>query len=233
MAINDLKVINIVPDNERRYICGLDRDVSIKGDDKKAQRRKGARPSEIIDAALIEFAENGFAATRMSDVAARAGVVKGTLYRYFDTKELLFQAAVEARIVSTLGEVEGLVDMFEGSTEELLRLVLTTLYERLVKSDALFLLRIIIAEGRRFPSIPEYYHRVSISKGVRVVERIVARGVARGEFRDGPFSRKAIVLMGPTIFAAVWQMTFAPFEELDLDLYIEAHIDMVLHGLKA
>ncbi len=199
--------------------------------EKKRQRRKDARPAEIIEAGLAEFAEKGFAGARLSDVAARAGVVKGTIYRYFDNKEALFQAAVKSRIISTLDDVGDLVEAYPGSTDELLRLVLKVIYEKIVASDARVLLRIIIAEGARFPDIPAYYYRESIAKGMALIDRIVQRGISRGEFQDGPMTKMPNIIMGPAIFAAVWKMTFEPVEPLDLDLFMEAHVDMALNGL--
>jgi len=198
---------------------------------KKRQRRKDARPAEIIEAGLAEFAEKGFAGARLADVAMRAGVVKGTIYRYFDNKEALFQAAVTSRIVSTLDNVEELVESYPGPTDELLKLVLKIIYEKIVASDARVLLRIIIAEGARFPNIPANYYRDSISKGMALIERIVQRGVEQGEFQDGPMSKTPTIIMGPAIFAAVWKMTFEPVAPLDLDTFMEAHVDMALNGL--
>lgn len=198
---------------------------------RKRQRRKDARPAEIIDAGLAEFAEKGFAGARLTDVAARAGVVKGTIYRYFENKEALFQAAVMSRIISTLDNVEELVESYPGPTDELLKLMLKIIYEKIVASDARVLLRIIIAEGARFPDIPANYYRDSISKGMALIERIVQRGIERGEFQDGPMSKTPSIIMGPAIFAAVWKMTFEPVAPLDLETFMEAHVDMALNGL--
>lgn len=197
----------------------------------KRRRRKDARPAEIIEAGVAEFAEKGFAGTRLSDVAARAGVVKGTIYRYFDNKEALFQAAVNSRVVSTLDNVEEVVENYPGPTDELLKLVLKTIYEKIVASDARDLLRIIIAEGARFPEIPAYYYRESISKGMAMIERIVQRGISRGEFRDGPIATMPNVIMGPAIFAAIWKITFEEVAPMDLGMFMDAHVDMALNGL--
>jgi len=206
---------------------------SLASEQKKRRRRKDARPAEIIEAGLLEFAERGFAGARLSDVAARAGIVKGTIYRYFDNKEALFQAAVKSRITSTLDNVEELVDGYPGPTDELLKLVLAIIYEKIVASDARVLLRIIIGEGARFPEIPSYYYRESISKGAAVIDRIVQRGIARGEFREGPMTTMPTIIIGPAIFAAVWKMTFDEVEPLDLDVCMAAHVDMALNGLLA
>jgi len=201
--------------------------------EKKRRRRKEKRPAEIIEAGFLEFAENGFAGTRLSDVALRAGVVKGTIYRYFHSKEALFQAAVSSRIVSTLDHVEDLVDNYPGPTDELLKLVLQTIYEKIIGSDARILIHIVIAEGARFPEIPAYYHQEVISKATSLLDHIVRRGIERGEFRDGPAAKVPIILMAPAILAAVWKLTFEQVEPLALGPFIEAHMDIILNGLRA
>lgn len=195
------------------------------------RRRKEARPGEIIDAGLAEFAENGFEGARLDAVARRAGVSKGTIYVYFESKEALFQAAVRSRVVPVLGAMEELVDTFPGSTQDMLRTVFKTLYQRLVTSDAPLLMRIIIAEGRRFPDIPAYYHRETVSKAQDLLRRIIERGIERGEFRPGPVVDFPIVLIAPAVVAAIWRLTFEPVQPLDLDRMLEAHADVVFNGL--
>lgn len=197
----------------------------------RRRRRKDARPAEIIEAGLAEFAENGFAATRLEDVAARAGVVKGTIYRYFENKEALFRAAVHSRVVPALDEVDGLIDGFPGSSEALLTSILGTLYRRLVAGDLPLLIKIIVAEGARFPDIPAYYHEVTVSKAQRILGRVVARGVASGEFRAGAVADLPLVLMGPALMAALWRTTFEPIQPIPLDQFLAAHVELVLRGL--
>jgi len=198
---------------------------------KTRRRRKDARPAEIIDAGLAEFAEHGFAGTKLEDVARRAGIVKGTIYRYFDSKDALFEAALKARLTPLIDEVEQLVATFPGSSTELLRLAMRLAYGRMFQPDAQALMRIIISEGRRFPAITELYHRETVAKGRRMIAAIVARGVARGEFRAGAAADLPIVVMAPAIMAAVWKMTFEPFDPLDLEKFAAAHADLALDGI--
>ena len=199
----------------------------------KRRRRKADRPGEIIEAGLLEFAENGFAATRLDDVAKRAGVAKGTIYLYFANKEALFEAALRSRVGGALGDVDAAIEAYPGPTEDLLRLVVRTIYAELVESDLRVLARIIIAEGGRFPAITALYHRVTIARGRDIMRRIMQRGIERGEFRDGPIAEMPLVLMAPAIMAAVWKMTFEPHEPLDLDKVVAAHLDLVLNGVRA
>ncbi len=197
------------------------------------KRRKEARPGEIVEAGLREFAEKGFAAARLEDIAARAGVVKGTIYRYFENKEALFREAVQLRIVPVLQEADEMVEQYPGPTADLLRGLLQAIYARFVASDTKVLMRIIIAEGQRFPDIPAYYHREMITKGEALLRKIIARGVERGEFRQTALSDYPVIVVAPALAAAIMQMAFAAQSSVDLDRYREAHLDLVLNGLVA
>lgn len=197
----------------------------------KRRRRKDARPTEIIEAGLREFAESGFAGTKLEDVAQRAGIVKGTIYRYFESKEALFEAAVRSRFKPFVAEVEELVGAFPGSSADLLRMVMRQIYSRMFEPDIQALMRIIISEGQRFPAITEFYHRETITKGRQMIAAIVQRGVGRGEFRAGAATDLPIVIVAPAIMAAVWTMTFQRFDPLDLEKFAAAHADLALNGI--
>jgi len=199
--------------------------------EKPRQRRKDARPTEIIDAGLLEFAERGFAATRLEDVATRAGIVKGTIYRYFESKEALFEAALKSRIAPIFLDIVPMVEAFPGSTADLIRHLVQQFYRELFGSDVRILVRIIITEGSRFPAISELYYNESIAKGRSLLQAIVKRGVARGEIRPGPAAELPEVMMAPVIMALIWQMTFARFDPISVDQFMAAHIDLILHGL--
>lgn len=196
------------------------------------RRRKAARPGEIIAAGLACFAEHGYERTRLEDVATRAGIGKSTLYLYFESKEALFRATVAAHVDSTFTEMRHLVDRHEGSAAALLQLVLTKAYERFVRSEALTLLRIIIAEGDRFPELRRFFYEAEICHGRELLERLLAHGIASGEFRAGPVSAHPRLLVAPVITAAVWRMTFDEYEPIDLDAWLLAHVDLILDGLR-
>jgi AcrR family transcriptional regulator len=195
------------------------------------RRRKEARPAELIEAGLQEFARHGFAATRLEDVARRAGVAKGTIYVYFKDKEALFLAAVRSRVTPVFAEITGFVDAFPGTTRDLLQLLIGTVHRQLVGSDLKVLMRIIIAEGERFPVLTEHYYGEIISKGRALLERIVARGIARGEVREGPLADLPLVVMAPAIMAAIWRMTFDRYAPISSEAFLAAHLDLVFHGL--
>lgn len=197
----------------------------------RPRRRKEARPAELIEAGLQEFALHGFAAARLEDVAGRAGVVKGTIYRYFPDKEALFLAAVRSRILPVFDEITAFADAFPGTTRDLLQLMLETIHRKLVNSDLRVLVRIIIAEGERFPALTELYYRETISKGRALLERIVARGIERGEVREGAAADLPLVVVAPAIMAAIWGMTFNRHAPISSEAFLAAHLDLVFNGL--
>jgi AcrR family transcriptional regulator len=195
------------------------------------KRRKDARPAELIEAGLAEFAQKGFAGARLEDVASRAGVVKGTIYRYFADKEALFLAAVQSRATPILGQIDGFVDAFPGTTRELLGFMLRTIYAQLVESDLKVLLRIIIAEGVNFPALTALYHREMISRGEALLSRIVARGIARGEVKPNAAASLPLIIMAPAVMAAIWKMTFEPHEPIATERFLAAHLALLDEGL--
>jgi AcrR family transcriptional regulator len=195
------------------------------------KRRKEARPSELIDAGLMEFAAKGFAAARMEDVARRAGVSKGTIYRYFDDKESLFMAAMRDRAGPLFEQLAGSVDAFEGTTRELLALVFETAHRRIADADLRTLMRVVITEGQTFPALTEHYYQEAVAKGREVLRRIVARGLARGEVRPGAAADLPLILMAPAIMAALWRMTFDRHAPIPPEAFLRAHLDLVCDGL--
>lgn len=194
-------------------------------------RRKEARPAELIDAGLLEFAERGFAGTRLEDVARRAGVVKGTIYRYFADKEALFEAAVRSKVPPFLDPIDGLIDGFEGTTAELVELVLGRVYAELVDSDIRTLIRIIVAEGAQFPELTEFYFKASVGRGRPFLDKIVARGVARGEVRPDHARLLPMMIVAPAVMASLWKLTFERFEPIPTRDFYDAHLELLLRGL--
>jgi len=197
---------------------------------KPRRRRKDARPGEIIEAGLAEFAETGFAATRLDDVAKRAGIAKGTIYRYFASKEALFEAAVRTRLSAVL-DIDARIDAYPGPTRDLLCLMIETMYRQLVESDMRTILRILLADGARFPAITAFYHEAAVAKGRALLGRIVARGIARGEFREGAYTDLPIVMIAPLLMAAIWKINFERHEPIDVARFAAAHFDLMFEGV--
>lgn len=201
------------------------------GAEKRRRRRKDARPAEIVEAGLRVFAEKGYAATRLDEVAARAGVAKGTLYLYFPDKEALFLAAARSRVTPVFDGLHGAVDGFEGSTRTLLTMLIRRIYGELVETDLRVLVRIVLAEGMNFPSLAEHYHAQVIAKGRALLDRIVARGIARGDVRPGAAADLPMVIVAPAIMAAIWRMVFDAHDPVATERFLAAHLDLVFDGL--
>lgn len=199
---------------------------------KRGRPRKDERPAEILEASFLEFAEKGFLATRLDDVATRAGVAKGTVYLYYDSKEALFEAAVRSRMLPVVAQVGTLSQQHDGPTVDLLRLIVRVMYARLSDPSVRTLLRILIADGQRFPNLIAFYHREVLSKLTGVLKTIVARGVTRGEFRQGALTDLPEVLVAPGIMGAIWQMTFSAEEEIPLERFMAAHLDLIERALQ-
>ncbi len=199
---------------------------------KRGRPRKDERPAEILEAGFREFADKGFLATRLDDVAARAGVAKGTVYLYYESKEALFEAAVRSRVMPVVAQVGTLADAHDGPTIELLRLIVRTMYVRLADPEVRTLMRILIADGQRFPGLIKFYHREVLSKLTAVLNALIQRGVSRGEYRKGALTDLPEVLVAPGVMGAIWQMTFASEEEISLERFLEAHLDLIERCLR-
>jgi AcrR family transcriptional regulator len=198
-------------------------------------RRKEARPSEILDAALKVFAQKGFAAARMEDIARQAGVTKGTIYLYFENKEAVFKALVREALGTTIGAVASDIQTFEGSARFLLRMVLTRMSQMIVESDKVVLPKIVISESSNFPWLAEFYRFEVIERGLQLMISLVERGIANGEFRKLPAAHVARLCMAPVLFCALWRVTFSHLdrEPYDYKALIETHLDILFRGLAA
>jgi AcrR family transcriptional regulator len=195
------------------------------------RRRKEARPAEIIAAGLAEFGERGFGAARIEDIARRAGIAKGTVFRYFPTKEALFEATITAHLAPVFDQAMGMLDHYEGPTLPVLRMLLDNVYGRLEENQLPVLMRMMISEGQRFPALLEIYHRESLMRGQALLRRILDRGVARGEFQASAAMALPMVLMAPALMAAVWRMTFDGLQPLPLEQFRAAHWAMLTGAL--
>ncbi len=199
------------------------------------QRRKDARPQELLDAALALFVEKGFAATRTDDVALRAGVSKGTVYLYFPSKEDLFKAVVRNKLIALIQEGQDIADNFEGHSAELLRLLINTWWERLGDSAIGGICKVIIAEVRNFPELAQFYVDEVILPANRLFEGTLQRGMDRGEFRSVPVAEATHALMAPPLFMALHMHSIGACPVMGLHMnpqrIIDTQIDLLLRGL--
>lgn len=197
------------------------------------QRRKDERAPEILGAALACFADKGFAATRMEDVAARAGITKGTIYLYFDSKAALFKALARQEIGVRMDEIAKGLQAFEGPSAELLRMVLSTVGHIVRTSDGVVLPKVMLAEVGQFPELAEFWRREIIDRGLGIFESIIRRGVMRGEFRAVQPAHAARLCVAPFLIVAFWRTVFARFDDTPYDYQglVDSHIDTLLRGL--
>jgi AcrR family transcriptional regulator len=200
------------------------------------QRRKQARPQELLQAALQLFVEKGFSATRSDAVAARAGVSKGTLYLYFPSKEELFKAVVRTNISALIAEGQHIADHFDGPSAQLLRLLMHSWWQRVGDTAAGSIFKIIIAEVRNFPELAQFYTDEVILPAQRLIAGTLRRGIERGEFRAVPVDEATHALIAPLLFQALHKHSLGAFPVRGLDIsptnLIDTQFDLMLHGLE-
>ena len=197
------------------------------------RRRKEARPDEILAAALASFAERGFAATRLEDVAARAGISKGTLYLYFKGKEELFEAVVRATLLPNLERIEALTASFQGPSALLLERLLLTI-AGVMDSRAGAIPKLVIAEAGNFPELARFYLEEVVRRGLRLIGTILRRGIERGEFRAVDVDHAVFCVIGPMLLAALWKNSLEAYDDapLDTQALVRAHLEVLLRGLE-
>ena len=199
------------------------------------QRRKEARPLELLDAALGLFVERGFATTRSEDVAARAGVSKGTLYLYYPSKEELLKAVIRHHVVNPIAEGMEIIRAFEGRSTDLLALMLRLWWERIGETPAAGIVKLMMSEGGNFPEIAQFYVDEVIAPANAMMGHMVQRGIASGEFRAVDVRHVVAVLCGTLVFLALNKHSLGgctPSDPIDPKAVIEAQIDLVLRGLE-
>lgn len=203
--------------------------------DPRWRRRKEARPAEIVAAALACFAERGFSATRLEEIAQRAGVTKGTLYLYFPNKEELFKAVVRQTLVPLLARNEEAIAASTAPTPVLLRQLILGFPGLMANNPASALPKLIISEAQNFPDLAQFYLSEVVQRGRKLISGLIARGVARGEFRDVDVDHAFYSVMAPLVLTALWQHSFAPYDKggLDPQKLAQVHADVILRGLAA
>ena len=196
------------------------------------RRRKEDRPQEITAAAFDAFAENGFAATRVDDVAKRAGVSKGLLYLYFKTKEELFKAVVKSVVVRRVDSLIENVETTELSSEDFIRGPLLSFLKQVPGSPVAIVIRLLLSEGARHPDLVSYYYDNVVAKGLAAISGFIERGVENGEFRETAISELHHAVLAPVMLSVIWRIIFSD-KPLDSDKLIETQIDMILAHIKA
>jgi AcrR family transcriptional regulator len=198
------------------------------------RRRKAERPHEILEAAFAEFSRNGYATTTLEQIAERAGVTKGTIYVYFESKEQLFITMVRGLMKMTLDTLQEMLETHQGSTADLLRAQFSFIYQYIVEDRRRReMARLLIAEASRFPALTDRYQEEIHRPCMEFLEKTIQRGLDRGEFRKSAVTECPLVIIAPIALVDTWIMMFEDRHPLDLKSYFDAHLDLVISGLLA
>jgi AcrR family transcriptional regulator len=199
------------------------------------RRRKEARPGEILAAALELFVERGFSSTKLEDVARRAGVSKGTVYRYFESKQAIFRAVVQELVVPELARAEKRVDDYRGDHRKLIVDLIKSWWHAVGESHLSGIPKLLVAEAGNFPELADFFVDQVVRRLRRLVARVLAQGIAQGEFRPCNVEYTARALIAPMVFAAIWQRSLGPHDDgaFDARTYIDVYLDLYLNGLGA
>ena len=199
-----------------------------------SRRRKECRPAQLLAAALDLFVEKGFAATRLDDVAARAGVSKGTVYLYFPSKDELFKAVIREGILPALAEGQTIVAQHSGDTASLLRQIAHAWWRLIGGTPLAGVPKLMISECRNFPEVAQFYFDNVIVPFRRLVGSVIERGIGRGEFAPVEVESAIEAVFSPLLLLVIWRFSMAACcrgMPTDPDEFIERHLSIVLNGL--
>jgi len=201
----------------------------------KWRRSKDTRPGDIVAAALLVFAEKGFAGARIEEIARRAGVSKGTVYLYFEAKSDIFRAVVQEAVIPNIAEIEAMVLELDLPFADLLRMLLPRFAALVTERPVGAVAKMVIGESRNFPELARVWHDEVISRGLALLSALVERGQARGEIRPADARTTAFSIMGPMLMGMLWREILTPVggAEIDLVAIARQHAETILAGLLA
>jgi AcrR family transcriptional regulator len=188
--------------------------------------RAAERRAAIVEAALEEFIARGFTATRLDDVAKRAGVAKGTIYLHFKDKESMFEELIRTAIVPLVGRLAA-PPPISGSVRDAVEGFARLFIQEIVSTPRGDIIRLIVAEGPRFPAIADFYFREVVSRGMAAMRALIELAVARGEIRQKELARFPQLLVAPAIVAVIWQSLFSKHAPLDAIEMFRVHLDLI------
>jgi AcrR family transcriptional regulator len=188
--------------------------------------RAAERRAAIVEAAMDEFIARGFAATRLDDIAKRAGVAKGTIYLHFKDKESMFEELVRTVIVPVVAKLNALPPP-TGSVRDLIEAFAGNFIKEVMGTRRGDLVRLIVAEGPRFPSVADFYYREVVSRGLAGMRALIELGIARGEIHQKNLARYPQILVAPAMIAVIWQSLFARHAPLDAQDMLRVHLDLI------
>ena len=199
----------------------------------RREQQKEARRLALVDAALAVFSRVGYAAAKIDDVAEEAGVSKGTVYLYFDSKEQLFEGMVKSKMSPMLNNVASLAIDPDQSATDRLKQHLRFFYTKVLDTDRRQIMRLIMSEGPNFPHLAEFYHANVLSRGQAMINSIIQQGIETGEFRNMAGHGLMHNVVAGALVAGIWKLVFDRFQPIDLDSYFDTHVDLILNGLCA
>jgi len=188
--------------------------------------RAAERRQAIIEAALDEFIARGFTATRLDDIAKRAGVAKGTIYLHFKDKESMFEELIRTAIVPLIGRMHA-PPPIGGSVRDAVEAFATTFIDEIASTRRGEIVRVIVAEGPRFPAIADFYYREVVSRGLTGMRALIELGIARGEIKQKSLARFPQILVAPALIAVIWQSLFSKHAPLDAIEMFRTHLDLI------
>jgi AcrR family transcriptional regulator len=188
--------------------------------------RTAERRAAIVDAALNEFIARGFTATRLDDVAKRAGVAKGTIYLHFKDKESMFEELVRTAIVPLVNRIAAPPSL-AGTVREAIEGFADTFIREVASTRRGDIIRLILAEGPRFPTIADFYYREVISRGLAGMRALLELAIARGEIRQTQLARYPQIVVAPAIVAVIWKSLFERHSPLDANEMLRVHLDLI------
>ena len=174
----------------------------------------------------------GYALTRLDDVAKDAGVSKGTLYLYFESKESLFKAVVSEFVLPQIEKAEEQAEHYTGSIKDLMFQLLEQWRINVLETDLSGISKVMMAEASNFPELATFYIENVIHRTRNFVVNIITLGIERGEFRECNPEYTARTFLTPLVFSAIWQHSLAPFDtDFDTQEYLETNLDIFLRGI--
>ena len=204
---------------------GTDAAVTVKSPSNRAERA-AERRAAIIEAALDEFVARGFTATRLDDIASRAGVAKGTIYLHFKDKESMFEELIRTALVPLIGRLAAPPAM-GGSVRDAIEAFAEMFIREVASTRRGEIIRLIVSEGPRFPAIADFYYREVVSRGLAGMRALIELAVARGEIQHRDLARFPQLLVAPAIVAVIWQSLFSRHAPLDTHEMFQTHLDLI------
>lgn len=235
---NNQLVINLHPNSVvlTKLNSSLQKQAPLQAPPKR-ERRKDARPGELLEAALDLFVEKGFAGTRVEEVAQRAGVSKGTLFLYFSSKEELFKAVVSEYVGSHLRAGLDLLTVRQEPAADLLAYCMGQWWLRYGATKASGITKLIMSEATNFPELASFYLQEVVLPGRALIRGVLQRGVNSGEFAIDDMDNAVFVVMAPLLFLIMWQQGMGPCvpaaDQIDPARFLKSQIGILLRGVLA